>query len=122
MDDDDALREMVSRELSLHHIYVKSLTNGSKVSEQIQNENFDMVITDIVMPEKEGIETIGEIRQINKIIPVLAISGGGRNASDLVLEMADMIGANGTLRKPFEMPVLIKKIEEILGIKIQKSK
>lgn len=116
VDDDNALREMVSRELSLSKIYVKALSNGSKVVSEIKNENYDLIITDIVMPDKEGIETIRDIRQVNSTIPIIAVSGGGPMTADMILDMAMMMGANSILIKPFDTNTLINKIKEILGI------
>ena len=77
-------------------------------------ERFDLVITDILMPDVEGIETIRELRKQDKDIPIIAVSGGGRNAADSYLQAAALMGAQRTLHKPFSFTTLNRTVEELL--------
>ncbi|RMH60882.1 MAG: response regulator [Calditrichaeota bacterium] len=115
IDDDPFLRESFSEILERSGFNVVTLEDGMHASEHVRNDHFDIVVTDIVMPDKEGIETITEIRKINPHIPILAISGGGRISPRSHLHLAEHMGANGSLEKPFDGATLIQKINEILG-------
>jgi DNA-binding response OmpR family regulator len=78
-------------------------------------ERPDLVLTDIIMPEKEGIETIQEIRAIDPKVPILAYSGGGRTKNYDFLRMAHKLGANEVLRKPFANEDLLAAVRRCLG-------
>ena len=90
---------------------VRIARNGIEGLEYLQRERFDLVITDIVMPEKDGISTIIDLRKTDATIPVLAISGGGNigTQGDL-LRMAKQLGATETLAKPFGREELMAKV------------
>ena len=74
-----------------------------------------MVITNILMPHKEGIETIMEIRTSNADVKIIAISGDDRSGNNAYLDMADKLGANRILKKPFGPKQLLSLIDEVLG-------
>ena len=76
---------------------------------------FDLVITDILMPHKEGIETIMEIRTSNADVKIIEISGGDRSGNNAYLDMAEKLGANRILKKPFGPKQLLSLIDEVLG-------
>jgi DNA-binding NtrC family response regulator len=82
----------------------------------LEQERFDLVITDLVMPEKDGIATIIEFRKRDQTTPVLAMSGGGNlgTQGDL-LRLAMRIGATAALEKPFGREQLIAKVRECLA-------
>lgn len=73
----------------------------------------DLVITDIIMPQKEGIATIRELRERSDV-PIIAISGGGRTKNYDFLLMAQKLGATSFLRKPFSSADLISMVERCL--------
>lgn len=75
----------------------------------------DLVITDLIMLEKEGIETIMEIRQKQNNLPIIAISGGGKLNPRTYLNIAVSIGAVSTMAKPIETAALKKMVRELLG-------
>ena len=77
--------------------------------------HFDLVITDLIMPEKEGLETIADIRKSCADLPIIAISGGGRVGPMDYLETARFIGADATLAKPFGRQELITTVAELLA-------
>ena len=76
---------------------------------------FDLVITDLIMPEKEGLETIADIRRACSDMPIIAISGGGRLGPNDYLETARFIGADATLAKPFARTELINTVDALLA-------
>ena len=79
------------------------------------NDNqIDLVITDIIMPKKEGIETIIEIKGICPDIKIIAMSGGGRNQPESYLRLAKKAGAPYTIQKPFKTSDLIEVVYELL--------
>lgn len=71
------------------------------------------MITDLVMPGKEGLETILELRQFEPALKIIAISGGGWTGSGVYLEMARRLGATKTLAKPFRVEEILKLVSEI---------
>jgi YesN/AraC family two-component response regulator len=74
----------------------------------------DLIITDLIMPEKEGIETIHELKRDFPDVNIIAISGGGRIGPEDYLHMAKMLGAQRTLSKPVERETLLKTVNELL--------
>ena len=88
--------------------------NGEAGVAKFQAEAADLVITDIIMPKKEGIETIRELRAISPNVPIIAISGGGRTKNFDFLRMAHKLGANDVLRKPFANGELVALVANCL--------
>ena len=76
-------------------------------------DDIDVVVTDILMPEKDGIELLMELRERAPDLPVIAISGGGRISSLNYLETASAMGAVAVFNKPFNEKFLIEKIESL---------
>lgn len=95
-----------------HHAVMRA--NGNEAILAIGQQNFDLIITDIFMPEKDGLELIREVMAHNPGLKVIAISGGGKTRAPIYLEMAKKLGACRTLNKPFELKELLKVVEEIL--------
>lgn len=115
IDDDASVREVVSEMLRLEGHEVTIAENGREAIPRLAAQHFDLVITDLIMPEKEGIETIAEIRRSNETIPIIAISGGGRLGPGDYLETARYIGADATLAKPFARQELLATIDGLLS-------
>ena len=115
VDDDEVIRETLSDALKLRKFVVSCLSDGTKVLTEIEENDYDIIVLDIVMPNKEGLETIQDVRKVNPKIPILAISGGGRTAPSSNLAIAKMMGANDTMIKPFDSFSLAKKINKILN-------
>jgi CheY-like chemotaxis protein len=114
IDDDSPMREVVGEMLRLEGHVVSMAENGREAIPLLTRHRFDLVITDLIMPEKEGIETISEIRRTDKHIPIVAISGGGRLGPGDYLQTARYIGADATLAKPFARQELLATIEALL--------
>ncbi len=73
----------------------------------------DIVVTDLIMPEKEGIETIRELRQLSSTLPIIAISGGGRGQAVDYLALASLSGATTVLSKPFGLAELSQTLRQL---------
>mgnify|MGYP003392532092 CR=1 FL=1 len=94
---------------------VTEADDGEEGVRMFRAEPSDLVITDILMPNKEGLETIKDLRIITKELMIVAISGGGRVNSVDFLEYATKLGANATLRKPFRIADLHGAINTCLA-------
>lgn len=114
IDDDASVREVVSEMLRLEGYEVTIAANGREAIRLLDAGRFDLVITDLIMPEKEGIETIAEIRRTHANLPILAISGGGRIGPSDYLETARYLGADATLAKPFARQELLTTVDSLL--------
>ncbi len=113
-DDDPSIRHLYKLILERegHRVYLAN--DGVEALAQAKKYNIDVLITDIIMPRKEGIETIVEIREMNPEVKIIAISGGGRRGNQDFLRMAEMVGANYSLTKPFEPHDLLKILKTCL--------
>ncbi len=116
MDDDDLVRATLSHILIAADYEVTEAANGEEGLLKYEDGNFDLVITDILMPQKEGIETIQELRAIGRAIKIIAISGGDRTGNKMYLQMAEKLGADGVLSKPIRRQDLLAKIEAVLKV------
>ena len=114
VDDDTQVLDVMSEMLKLEGHHVTLAENGKQAVEQVEAEDFDLVITDLIMPEKEGLETIADIRKLRGPVPIIAISGGGRIGPTDYLETARFIGADATLAKPFGRDELITAVSDLL--------
>lgn len=101
VEDDDLLRDMLRIMLEKMAHQVAVARNGADALEQCRLEPPDVVLTDIIMPEKEGLETIRELRRDYPEVKIIAMSGGGRVSAVDYLKIAKQMGAAVTLDKPF---------------------
>ena len=85
------------------------------VLDKSQSDKPDLIVMDIIMPEKEGIETIREIKRDFPSVKIIAISGGGTLGPEHYLKVALAIGADKALKKPFRTDLLVGSIEELLS-------
>lgn len=115
IDDDQLFRTMLVEMLERKNYQVLSAGDGIEGITIWQSLNPDLVITDIIMPNKEGIGTIMEMKKKNKDVKIIAISGGGRtNAQDNLLS-AKLLGASIVISKPFESSELISAVRILIG-------
>jgi CheY-like chemotaxis protein len=111
IDDEKLLRQTIRRMLeSAGHEVIEAEDGRAGIAAFAQHQ-FDAVVTDIIMPQKEGIETIREIRTVNPTVRIVAISGGGRNQNMEFLRLAGKLGATNTLAKPFRKEELLASVE-----------
>ncbi len=114
IDDDMHIRELICIMLEGEGHTVAQAEDGIIGLNMVKEGNYDLIITDIIMPNQEGIETIVQIRSFSPDIKILAISGGGRIGSSNYLTLAENFGVNKTLAKPFYHKDFVKCIKELL--------
>ena len=115
IDDDVDVRTSVQRVLEYAGHTVRAVADGSYGIHSFRQRRPDLVITDIIMPGQEGIETIRELQKIDASIPIIAISGGGPTQSQLdYLKLARQFGAVATLWKPFRAAALRELVNDVL--------
>jgi DNA-binding NtrC family response regulator len=114
IDDDPGFRRMVSLVLTRAHHFVIEAEDGNSGLLRFDEEKPDLVISDIVMPGKEGIETIREIRALSPATPIIAMSGGGTNIGLQYLDAAGKLGASSILAKPFRPADLAQLVKRML--------
>ena len=115
IDDDNDVREGVARMLAHMGHDVVQAADGRQAMVLFEADPPDLVITDINMPEMDGIEVINQLRQMKAGVPIIAMSGGGRMPKEILLSSAGLLGAVGTLEKPFLMAELMSAVEGALG-------
>lgn len=114
IDDDDLLRGAVIKSLVNAGHKVVEASDGQQGCELARSLSIDLVLTDLVMPVQEGVETIMTLRRERPKLPIIAMSGGVTN-SKLYLEIAGKIGAKRMLPKPFLPKALLALIDEVLA-------
>lgn len=115
IDDEPLVRKTVRITLERAGHLVVEAENGAAGIRECRSQHFDLVICDILMPEKEGIETIRELRAGHPDMKILAVSGGGRISNIGFLEIATQLGATDSLSKPFDPQDLIAKVDALCG-------
>ena len=117
VDDDDGVRSILHKTLVGAGYEVEDAVNGDLALAAYRRQPRDLVITDLVMPEKDGLETIMALRRINPAMKIIAISGGGRSLGlgQLYLDAAQSIGAGRILAKPFTSKALLTAVSEVLA-------
>jgi DNA-binding response OmpR family regulator len=113
IDDDAAYRMLVALWLKRAGHQVEVASNGRHGERMLREGSFDIAITDIVMPEQEGIETIRGLRKDGVTTPIIAMSGGGALDNTFYLRSAEALGADETIAKPFTAPALLAKVERL---------
>ena len=113
VDDDDQLRLMLKIVLERAGYVVQEAASGREAIRLFEATPMEIVITDLIMPEVEGIEVIKALRVIDPSVKVIAMSGGGRISSQCYLAIARGMGAHRTLEKPFSHQDLLKAIAEV---------
>jgi DNA-binding response OmpR family regulator len=117
LEDDELVREFLCFSLSTAGHEVVELRNGAEASSIHSREPVDLVITDLFMPERDGLETISELRASSPQLPIIAISGGGGRPgldADTLLAAARRLGACQVLEKPFGRRRLVSMVSEAL--------
>lgn len=105
---------MLSRTLAHFGHTVIEAENGKVGLDLFPGSRADLVITDLVMPEKEGLEVLTVLRKVTPPVKVIAISGGGRPNSSEYLNVARLLGATKVLAKPFSTEALMTAVNELV--------
>jgi CheY-like chemotaxis protein len=116
IEDNRELREMLKTALLRKDYTVLEAENGKEALIHFKPGVTDLVITDLIMPEEDGLEVIMKIRELKPGIKVIAISGGGKAGPASYLNLAKALGADAIFSKPFSTNDLILKIEEMLEV------
>jgi len=114
IDDDPSARRMICRILTEAGHLAIDAEDGLDGVRRFRAEAPDLVVTDLIMPRQEGIQTIADIRASGDETPIIAISGGGAGAAELYLNMAEELGASAVLAKPFRPSDLLSLVDELL--------
>ena len=114
VDDDDQLREMLRKMLEKAGYEVIEAADGKEALNLQEKSPSDLMITDIIMPEKEGIDTIMDFRMNYPQVRIIAMSGGGRIGPTEYLDMAEKLGADKTFAKPFSSKAMLATIKDLL--------
>ena len=114
IDDDHLIRETLSDIFADSGHVVRVAPDGEVALTLFEDSAADLVIVDILMPKKEGIETIRELRVKSPAVKIIAISGRGRSAKADFLQMAKSLGADQILPKPFTPKQILATADELL--------
>lgn len=114
IDDEQYILLMLKKMLERAGYDVDIAINGEEGLRYYYKYPADLIITDIVMPEKEGLETIRELKSHNPNVKIIAISGGGRVDSKEYLESARLFGATKVFSKPFNQGEIVEAVQELL--------
>lgn len=115
IDDDHHILLMIKKMLERAGYEVDLASNGNEGLELFQKLPAELVITDIIMPEKEGLETIREMKRMKPDLKIIAMSGGGKISADSYLETAKIFGASMVLQKPFAQKTMVSAVNELMG-------
>lgn len=113
IEDDDTLRKIMAKVLRMAGHEVMEAENGEVGLRLFDKASFDVVVTDLLMPEKEGIETIMELREKVPDLKILAVSGGLRTDKEGPLQDAEALGADASLAKPFTVEEFTTAVEDL---------
>jgi PAS domain S-box-containing protein len=114
IDDDDQLRYMLRQQLESAGYEVEEARDGQEGVERYRDAPTDLIVTDLIMPEKEGLETIIELRREFPEVKIIAMSGGLKQTTQDFLPVAQKLGAQRVLRKPFARDELLGAIQQVL--------
>ena len=117
VDDEPDVAEMISETLQEAGVNIELALNGADALKILSNKKIDLVITDVVMPDTNGIDLIMNLKNSYADIPIVAFSGGGGIDGRFdYLEIAKLVGASDILRKPFSAESLRKSVSAALQV------
>ena len=116
VEDEPAVRRILRLMLEKAGHLVEGADNGQTALAAFERRRFDIIITDIVMPQCNGLEAISSIRGRDADLQIIAMSGGGSMRGVDYLDLARMLGANQTLAKPFTRDALLALVDQALAI------
>jgi len=116
VEDEKDVREMLRISLARKRYTILEAENGKDAITHFKPAVTDLVITDLIMPEEDGLKVIMKFREIKPSVKIIAISGGGKAGPGSYLNMAKALGADAIYSKPFSLSDLMVKIDELLNI------
>lgn len=114
VEDDKDLREMLKSSLLKRKYTVLEASNGKEAFLRFKSSVVDLIITDIIMPEEDGLKVIMQLRELKPEVKIIAISGGGKAGPGNYLNLARALGADEIFTKPFSVTNLLTRIDSIL--------
>ena len=114
VDDDEMMRAFIRELLLINDFEITEAANGKLGLKEFRDNTPDLVITDIIMPEMEGISFIRELRSHNKEIPIIAMTGNVHGRMEEYLDISSQLGADEILRKPVKSQEFLDTIEKLL--------
>jgi DNA-binding response OmpR family regulator len=117
VEDDKELREMLKLALLRKNFTVLEAENGKVAITHFKPLITDVVVTDLIMPDEDGLKVVIKLRELKPSIKIIAISGGGKVGPGSYLNLAKALGADATYSKPFSINEVVIKIEELLNVK-----
>jgi DNA-binding response OmpR family regulator len=115
VEDDADMREMLRDALEKRKFTVITAANGREAIARFRPSVIDLVVTDLLMPEEDGLMVIMKIKELKPSVKMIAISGGGKAGPGSYLLMASTLGADHVFSKPFLPSELVQKVREILA-------
>ena len=114
VEDDTIMRETLRDILHFEGFHVSSAEGGNDAIGFISKEVFDLIITDVLMPERDGFQVIDEAKRRCPDVKIIAISGGGYVPAQDYLRIATDSGASATLSKPFDVDTLLSTVKNLI--------
>jgi DNA-binding response OmpR family regulator len=115
VDDDPEIRRMIVQIFTAAGHEVLEAKDGNEGLSQFHVHQPALVITDILMPEKDGLETILELRRSGSGVAIIAMSDGGTTSTMIFLDMAKNLGADAAIAKPFRASDLVETVAKLLA-------
>lgn len=115
VDDDPDLRDSICHSLRAEGMISRSATNGRQAAEILSSTKIDLVVTDLFMPDADGIETIRYVRRQHARTPILAVSANTHDGGMDYLAIAKKLGADAALAKPFRRRQLLETVHRLLA-------
>ncbi len=116
-DDEEGIRQLVVHWLGQAGHRVVAFDSGKTASTLLRSQRFDVVVTDVVMPDGDGFEVIAQVRRLQPACRILAISGGGKYLQGPdCLRMAQGLGAHGIVMKPFTREQFLAEFESLRAV------
>ena len=113
VDDEDAICSSLQERLAMEGYQVRTASDGRKGLQLYHDHPVDLVITDVLMPELDGLEVVRTLRRLGTAIPIIAMSVGANRDLDFLIEAAEF-GATRTISKPFRLEELVVMVHDLL--------
>jgi len=113
VDDEEQIRDVLRRKLEQCGYHVAEAANGQEAIDRLQEDQYDLVLADILMPEKDGLEVIMFLQREQPLVKCIAISAPSNR---VFLQSAELLGATRVIEKPFELKEVEAIVKELLSI------
>ncbi len=115
IDDDEQMRVLLRQAMEWAGHVVDTAEDGRQGQRLFEQEPYDLVVTDLIMPDQEGLETIRNLKQCCPVVKIIAISGGGRIGPEAYLPAAREFGADLVFAKPFDIQEFVQAVDHLLA-------